>query len=87
MEISLNGVFRGRVLDNQDPYNQERLLVSIPAVHDADVGVWANHCSPSNSFSGDVPSPGTTVFVMFLNDFYGEPNPNDCIWLGQSNYN
>ena len=86
MEIALDGIFRAKVLDNQDPHNQERLLVSVDAVHDPDIGVWAEHCSPSNSSSGDIPEVGTTVFVFFVKDFNYEHNPNDCVWIGQSNY-
>lgn len=86
MEISLEGFFRAKVLDNQDPYNQERLLVSVPGVHDPEVGVWAEHCSPSAWNSGDVPEPGSSVYVTFIRDFNMEYNPNDVIWLGISNY-
>jgi len=85
MEISLEGIFRAKVLDNNDPWKAERLLISAQGIHDPEVGVWAEHISYSNRMSGDIPEIGTTVFVQFIRDFNLEYNPNDCVWIGQSN--
>jgi hypothetical protein len=82
----LDGIYRAIVLDNQDPYNQERLLVQVDSIHEKDIGVWAEHISYSNRTSGDIPNVGDKVFVMFIKDFNFNYNPNDCVWIGLSNY-
>jgi hypothetical protein len=81
----LNGVYRALVLDNRDPYCQERVLVSVYGVHDSDVGVWAEHVSYSNRISGDIPNISDIVFVMFVKNPNNVEDPNDCIWFGISN--
>ena len=82
----LDGLYRAKVLDNQDPYNSERLLVQVDSVHEDGIGVWAEHISYSNRISGDIPNIGDIVFVMFVKDFHLEYNPNDCVWIGKSNF-
>lgn len=81
-EITLDGIFEAKVLDNKDPYNSERLLVSVGAIHAEDVGVWAEHVCYSNNVSGDVPMINDTVYVMFLKDFNGDCSPFRCVWVG-----
>lgn len=83
---NLSGIYRALVLDNQDPYNQERLFVQVNSIHDEGIGVWAEHISYSNRISGDIPAVGDIVFVSFIKNYHNEHNPNDCVWHGLSNY-
>lgn len=79
----LEGIKIALVVSKSDPKTQERLLVRVIGVHnmantDPDNAIWANHCAPFASTSGDLPEPNSWVYVMFVNknDFM------NLIWLG-----
>jgi len=88
-DVSLNGIFIGKVLNNQDPLARERLYVRVIGVHDIedkfkkkDFGIWVDHCAPSLYRTGDIPDVDDEVWVQFLNDNSDGINPNAGIWLG-----
>ena len=71
------------VVSNRDPKAQERLIVRVPGVHNVTLdhpfaGVWAHHCAPFSSASGDLPEKGEFVYVTFPD----VNNPNHILWLG-----
>jgi hypothetical protein len=81
--LSLRGIKIAKVINNLDPKSQERIKVRVLGVHninnDASTNsVWAHHCSPLRSASGDLPEAGEFVYVMFPN----EDDPMSIIWLG-----
>jgi len=81
--LSLTGLKVAIVVSNEDPKCQERLLIRVLGVHNLenkviDNGIWANHCSPFRSASGDLPEPGEFVYVVFPNRF----DPMSIIWMG-----
>jgi hypothetical protein len=69
------GVYRAHVLDNVDPSQDGRLLVSVPDVIGSD-SVWAAR-SPSLGSEAEVPDVGAEVWV----EFEGAA-PDHPIWTG-----
>jgi hypothetical protein len=60
----------------------ERVRVRVLGVHDMTNkkkanSMWANHCAPSKSNSGEVPDIGDMIYVSFLQN-----NPMNIIWWG-----
>jgi len=81
--LSLTGIKIAYVVSNKDPKCQERILVRVLGVHDLtkdfpENAVWANHCAPFRSSSGDLPQVGDYVYVVFPNS----ADPMSIIWLG-----
>ena len=79
----LEGIKIAQVVSNEDPKGQERVLVRVAGVHnldntDIENSVWAHHCSPFRSASGDLPEPDDLLWVMFPN----VKDPMMIIWLG-----
>jgi hypothetical protein len=72
------GVYRGIVVENQDPKNQFRLKLKIPQVLHDQVSdwAWANHPSGIKSILAPI---GTAVWVMFEGG-----DPSFPMWLGNS---
>lgn len=61
------GIYKGTVLDNNDPSNAGRLVLSVPQVFSGRASGW---CEPMYQTT-DIPSPGETVWVNFVG---GDPN-------------
>ena len=85
-EVSLAGLHIALVVENMDPKALERVRVRVLGVHDMsnedpENSLWAEHCAPSKSTSGEIPDKGDYVYVMFLQD-----NPTTIIWLGWVRY-
>jgi len=78
MKDSFLGLFRGVVMNNDDPSNNGRVQVRVYGVFD-DVPKselpWAVPCWPFRSHS--VPSINEVVYVMF-----SAGNPNFPVWMG-----
>jgi hypothetical protein len=68
------GMYRGAVMDNIDPMQSNRLLVSVPEVA-AGSTMWATR-APSLGGS-ELPALGETVWVQFEND-----DPSYPVWVG-----
>lgn len=82
-DVSLYGIKIALVVGIDDPKACERIKVRVLGVNDMknedDTNyIWAAHCAPSKSGSGDLPSKGDYVYVTFLNP----EDPMTCIWLG-----
>jgi hypothetical protein len=71
------GVYRASVLDNADPTESNRLLVSVPDVP-GQAAVWAGP-SPSLGDEPAVPEIGSTVWVQFEGGDVNHP-----VWVGTS---
>lgn len=79
----LDGIKIAEVVSNEDPKCQERILIRVIGVHNMnnkskDNAIWANHCAPVRSASGDLPEPEEFVYVLFPE----KRNPMSCLWLG-----
>lgn len=71
------GVYRGVVVDNNDPLNKGRLRLKIPQVLlDQETG-WAWGVYPVG-LTRNIPVIGTGMFVMFEGG-----DPSYPVWLGQ----
>jgi hypothetical protein len=73
------GKFRGTVTNNEDPYFQGRLMVSVPGIVIAN---WATPCVPLTDISMGVfvrPRIGANVWVEFERG-----DPEKPIWVGCS---
>ena len=88
-DVSLSGIFIGKVLNNIDPMARERLFVRVIGVHDIsdgfsnkEFGIWVEHCAPSLYRTGDIPDINDDVYMMFMNNNIDGLNPNSGIWLG-----
>ena len=68
------GVYRALVVDTNDPLNERRLKVTIPAIGVVSV-VWALPCVPAGSQT--VPFIGDTVWLSFEAGDVASP-----VWLG-----
>jgi hypothetical protein len=68
------GMYRGAVMDNIDPMQSDRLLVSVPDVAATNT-MWAMK-SPS-LVGGELPAVGQAVWVQFENG-----DPNYPVWVG-----
>lgn len=87
----IEGIFRGIVEDNDDPYNICRLRVRVPSINgmpNSKDGIptdglpWAAACIPyAGPGYGEVmiPEVGSTVWVMFENNSKSKP-----VWIGCS---
>jgi hypothetical protein len=76
----LEGRYRGTVVSNVDPFNQARLLVSVPDALGNDPCLWAESASPlAGTQMGmyAVPPIGSGVWVEFQ-----QGDPNDAVWTG-----
>jgi len=87
-DVSLNGIFIAKVLNNKDPLARERLFVRVIGVHDVsdnfknkEFGIWIEHCTPSLYTTGDIPPINSEVYMMFIS-YNGSPCPNMGIWIG-----
>jgi hypothetical protein len=75
--------YRGTVLNNIDPENRGRLMLSVPAVLGMTPSSWAEPCVPLAGPTGPamgaylVPPIGTGVWVEFENG-----DPSYPIWVG-----
>jgi hypothetical protein len=81
-EVSLQGIYIGKVIVNKDSKGMERVKVRVMGVHDMNFespknAIWAQHCSPSKFNSGEIPDLGDLVYIMFMNN-----DPMTPIWLG-----
>jgi len=71
------------VHSNEDFKCQERVLVRVLGLHNTNNKtdencIWANHCSPVRSASGDLPEKDEWIYVMFPD----KRDPMTCIWIG-----
>jgi len=72
-----------KVVSNEDPKGQERVLIRVLGVHnlnntDIDNAIWAYHCAPNRSGSGDLPVAGDWIWGQFI-------SPSDFmtfLWFG-----
>lgn len=81
--IELGGLKIAYVVSNEDPKCQERVLVRVLGIHNLEIdsmdnGIWAYHCAPYRSTSGDLPEEGDYVYVLFPN----RVDPMNIVWLG-----
>jgi hypothetical protein len=82
-DISLQGIFIGKVIINADPKALERVKVRIIGVHDMENKddrncIWAQHVAPSKGTSGEIPDINDYIYVMFLDP----NNPLSAVWIG-----
>ena len=54
-------MYQGKVLDNNDPLERDRVLISISGLHNEDEGIWMEDIL-SRSYQGDVPEIDTMVW-------------------------
>jgi hypothetical protein len=71
------GIYRGVVVDNNDPNNQNRIKLQVPQILGPASTGWAWGVSPAVTATLFVPDPGTGVWVMFEGG-----DPNFPLWLG-----
>lgn len=71
------GIYRGIVVDNNDPENKNRLRVQVPQLLGSAVTGWSWGVRPSVDSALVLPEPGTGVWVMFEGG-----DPNFPLWLG-----
>ena len=64
------GKYRGVVVDNADPEQQRRLLVTVPEVFDVGTTAWAASAVPGGSADDPLPEVGSEVWIEFE---YGDP--------------
>lgn len=81
-KFNTHGIFEAKVVSNQDPKHRERIKVQVIGMHDlsnniVENSIWADHCAPYKSSTGDLPEIGDLVYIMFKNK-----NINACIWIG-----
>ena len=69
------GLYRGTVMDNDDPENLMRLKISIPTLWEESMGIWALPCVPPESRS--IPTVGAIVWIQFESGDSSRP-----IWMG-----
>jgi uncharacterized protein involved in type VI secretion and phage assembly len=69
------GLYRGAVVDNQDPEQRKRLKVQIPQILGKSISPWALSCLPNSG--GSVPVVGAIVWVMFEGGDADRP-----VWIG-----
>ena len=82
-DVVLTGWHIAKVVDNNDPKQCERVLVSVIGIHDVDkasvdYSIWADCCGHSKFASGDIPDVGDYLWVQFVNPI----DPMRCIWFG-----
>lgn len=75
------GLYRANVEDSMDPQARSRVKVSVPSV--GLQSTWAEAClsggASSSMRGGNMPSPGTRVWVMFEGGDASRP-----VWMGQA---
>lgn len=74
------GKYRGTVIDNIDPLQTGRLLVSAPDVSSVNPGAWAMPCLPLAGIqmgTSMIPPVGANVWIEFE-----QGDPNFPIWVG-----
>ena len=64
------GLFRGKVVDNNDPLNQDRVRALVPAVLGTQRSNW---CVPMTRADIERPKVNDTVFVLFLDGEISSP--------------
>jgi hypothetical protein len=80
---TLIGFKLAKVIKNKDSKAQERVIVRVLGVHDMDsadpdYGIYAMHCAPSKSNSGEIPDVDDMLWV-----FFPDPtDPNLCVYIG-----
>jgi hypothetical protein len=72
--VHLCGIYRGAVIDNDDPESHRRVLVQVPEVLGSKA-IWALPCTPIGKT--DLPAIGTGVWVMFEGG-----DPHKPVWVG-----
>lgn len=82
-DADLKGIKIAKVMSNEDPKLQERVLIQVLGMHNIEDtslknAIWANHCAPFRDSAGDLPEPGDYIYVMFPNDV----DFMSVIWLG-----
>jgi Type VI secretion system/phage-baseplate injector OB domain len=74
------GVYRGRVINNQDPLGKGRVTAQCPDVHGLLPTTWAMPCAPMTGLQSGiyiVPPLNAGVWIMFE-----EGDINHPIWIG-----
>lgn len=72
------GVYKGTVVDSDDPLNQNRLRLTVPALFANEPTEWAEAMMPPIAETRvTLPYEGDTVWVMFEGG-----NPDFPIWIG-----
>lgn len=71
------GLYRGIVVNDQDPENAMRLQVRIPAVW-GENALFAEACLQAVETAIQLPPVGATVWIMFENG-----DPNHPVWMGK----
>jgi hypothetical protein len=71
------GVYRGIVVDTNDPENANRLKVKVPQILGTAVTGWAWGVHPTVTAALFIPEPDTGVWIMFEGG-----DPNFPLWLG-----
>ena len=76
MALKLSGIYRGMVIDTQDPWAQGRLYIQVP--DNPGTTGWAMPCAPYDG-SGSVSTPptGSNVWIMFE-----DGDPSYPVWMG-----
>ena len=69
------GIYRGVVMDDNDPEEQRRLKVQIPEVFGSESSLCASACVPAGSRRQ--PKVGSGVWVMFEGG-----DPAHPVWIG-----
>ena len=78
----LNGKYRGRVSDNQDPLGRGRITALVPAISDSPL-TWAEPCIP---YAGPkvgwyvIPPVGANVWIEFEGGDPDYPIWTGCFW-------
>ena len=69
------GLYRGVVVDNEDPQGMMRIEVSVPDVFGPEVASWAAACVPPGVKS--LPELGRLVWIEFE-----AGDPSRPVWIG-----
>jgi hypothetical protein len=80
------GVYRGSVINNQDPLGKGRLCANVPDVHGLLPTTWAMPCLPMSGLQSGtfmVPPLFAGVWVMFEDGDINHPIWMGCWWDGR----
>jgi len=87
-DVTLDGIFIAKVLNNIDPLARERVFVRVLGVHDISdgfkdktFGIWCDHKTASKYHAGDIPDIDDEVTMEFKTN-NGIRNPNSGWWSG-----